>query len=66
MFTPFKGEMMVEVLAILRKEALKRRIRIITYGPCTAEVASQSWLDSEEPIGGHIYKLGIFETKSRF
>lgn len=62
MFTPFKGEMMEEVLAILRKEALKRRIRIITYGPCTAQVALQNWLDAVAPIEDSMYKLGVFTS----
>lgn len=45
MFTPFKGEILREVLEILRKESLLRKIKIITYGPCTAQVALENWLD---------------------
>ena len=39
MFTPFKGEILQDVLAILKRESLSRKIKIITYGPCTAQVA---------------------------
>lgn len=46
MYTPFKGKMLQDVLDILRKESLKREISIITYGPCTSEVAAQDWLHS--------------------
>lgn len=44
MYTPFRGKMLQDVLDVLRKESLKREIRIITYGPCTMEVAAQDWL----------------------
>ena len=63
MYTPFKGEIMEEVLEVLRQESLRRKIRIITYGPCTAQVALQSWLKFEAPGDSNIYKPGVF---SRF
>jgi len=62
MFTPFKGEMLQEVLDILRKESLLRKIRIITYGPCTAQVALQSWLHNTTPEEDNIYRPGIFSS----
>ena len=62
MFTPFKGELLQEVLEILRKESLLRKIKIITYGPCTAQVALQSWLDSVDPKNDNIYKLHVFSS----
>ncbi|HTK20341.1 MAG TPA: class I SAM-dependent methyltransferase [Mucilaginibacter sp.] len=46
MYTPFRGKMLEDVLERLRQGALKRKIRIITYGPCTPEVAAQNWLHS--------------------
>jgi tRNA/tmRNA/rRNA uracil-C5-methylase (TrmA/RlmC/RlmD family) len=62
MFTPFNGEILQEVLAILRKESLLRKIKIITYGPCTTQVALQSWLDFAAPQDSNIYKLGVFTS----
>ena len=62
MFTPFRGNMLQEVLAILRREALLRKIKIITYGPCTAQVALQTWLHFETPVTGNIYKLAVFAS----
>ena len=62
MFTPFKGEILQDVLAVLRKESLLRKIKIITYGPCTAQVALQSWLDFAAPKDDNIYKLGVFTS----
>jgi SAM-dependent methyltransferase len=49
MFTPFRGAILQEVLARLKRESLRRKIRIITYGPCTVEVAAQSWLKMLTP-----------------
>ena len=62
MYTPFKGEILEEVLEILRKESQLRKIKIITYGPCTAQVVLQSWLDFAPPKDDSIYKLGIFNS----
>jgi predicted RNA methylase len=62
MFTPFKGEIMQAVLAVLRKEAMQRRIKIITYGPGTVQVALQNWLASVTPMDDNMYKLAIFNS----
>lgn len=62
MFTPFRGEILQDVLEILRKESLKRSIKIITYGPCTAQVALQGWLEMITPEDHPIYKPGIFSS----
>jgi hypothetical protein len=62
MFTPFNGEILQEVLEILRKESLLRKIKIITYGPCTAQVALQNWLDCAVPATNNIYKLCVFTS----
>ncbi|MDR6568976.1 hypothetical protein [Chitinophaga ginsengisegetis] len=62
MFTPFRGEIMQEVLAILKKESLQRKIRIITYGPCTARVALESWLYFATPEDDNMYKLAVFNS----
>ena len=62
MYTPFKGKILEDVLEVLRKESLARKIKIITYGPCTAEVALQKWLDFALPRDTNIYKLGVFTS----
>ena len=62
MFTPFRGEILEEVLAVLKKESLLRKIKIITYGPCTARVALQSWLDFASPKDDNIYKPAVFTS----
>jgi SAM-dependent methyltransferase len=62
MFTPFRGEILQEVLEMLRKESLRRKIKIITYGPCTPLVALQSWLNSARPGGNDLYRAGFFSS----
>jgi len=62
MFTPFKGEMLQEVLELLRRESLGRKIKLITYGPCTAQVALQRWLNCITPKSANIYKLAVFSS----
>jgi len=48
LYTPFKGEVLREVLERLRQEATRRRIRVCAFGPCMAEVAAQPWLSRRE------------------
>jgi len=62
MFTPFRGEILQEVLEILRQESLSRKIKIITYGPCTMHVAQQDWLKSTTPEDSNMYRLAVFST----
>ncbi len=62
MFTPFKGEILLHVLKMLRKESLMRKITIITYGPCTTTVAEQDWLDFCVTDKIDIYQLAVFKS----
>lgn len=48
LYTPFKGAILREVLDRLRGEASRRAIRVCTFGPCTAEVAGEPWLSSDD------------------
>jgi SAM-dependent methyltransferase len=60
MFTPFKGDFMKYVLEKLRRQSLQRKIKIITYGPCSTQVALQSWLHRAIPGDESIYTLGYY------
>lgn len=62
MFTPFRGAILREVLELLRRESLRRRIKMITYGPCTAEVAGQSWLERLTPEEDSCYNPAVFRS----
>jgi SAM-dependent methyltransferase len=62
LFTPFKGEVFCQVMERVRVLALTREIRVIGYGPCSAEIARLGWLKRDE--GGMIgeYSLQIFTS----
>jgi Histone methylation protein DOT1 len=64
MYTPFKGKIMQEVLARLKAEADKRAIRVCTYGPCTVEIAQQSWLKRVDPSIADDDGILIFKSQS--
>jgi hypothetical protein len=44
LYTPFIGTILRDVLKSLRHEAVRREIRICTFGPCTPVVAEEQWL----------------------
>jgi hypothetical protein len=44
LYTPFIGSILREVLDSLRQTAVRREIRICTFGPCTRLVADEQWL----------------------
>jgi hypothetical protein len=62
MYTPFGGSILQEVIERLRLESLSRNIRILTYGPCTLEVAGYNWLNQERAGENDIYQLGVFSS----
>jgi Methyltransferase domain len=49
LYTPFSGAILRDVLNSLRRETVKREIRICTFGPCTRVVAEEQWLTAIEP-----------------
>jgi len=49
LYTPFTGSTLVSVLESLRNESSKRPIRVCTFGPCTVEVSTQTWLEPLTP-----------------
>lgn len=44
LYTPFTGEVMRTVLDAIRREAGRRPLRVVTFGPCTRVVAAEPWL----------------------
>lgn len=60
MYTPFEGKILQQVLHMLKGEAKNRKIRIFTYGPCTAELAKQEWLFSKTDLQADAGKIGEF------
>ena len=62
MYTPFNGQILEDVLEILRKESLMRNIRIITYGPCTLQFGLQTWLKRVGSADNNAHKLAVFSS----
>ena len=62
MYTPFEGRLLQEVLARLKSESRRRKIKVCTYGPCTPQVSRQSWLKRVDQNGNSIHKLAVFES----
>jgi cyclopropane fatty-acyl-phospholipid synthase-like methyltransferase len=62
MYTPFTGELLDTVLAILADHARRRPITLCTYGACTFEAAQQPWLRLCRPEAEHAYAVAVFTS----
>ncbi|HTD40829.1 MAG TPA: hypothetical protein VK671_09430 [Mucilaginibacter sp.] len=62
MYTPFEGSMLQDMMEILQKESQKRTIRIFTYGPCSSNIALQTWLDCVNGDPDNHYELCAFRS----
>ncbi len=62
LFTPFRGQMMQQVLARLQTIAGVHPICVCTFGPCTPIMAQERWLQTRHPTPLHEYKLAIFDS----
>lgn len=65
MYTPFGGNMLQNMLEILKKESQKRTIKIFTYGPCSAAIARHNWLNCINGNADDLYKLYEFRSLIR-
>lgn len=52
LYTPFTGSVLRSVLDTLRGIALARPIRVCSLGPCTALIAAEPWLRSDDGLRG--------------
>jgi SAM-dependent methyltransferase len=64
LYTPFKGNILQQMLEVLKKEAQKRTIRIFTYGPCSRYVGTLNWLNCVNGKADNTYKLYEFHCKT--
>ena len=63
LYTPFTGNILRSVLDALQHEGERRTIRICTFGPCTATVAEEHWL---EAIGvPQADRVALFRSRAR-
>jgi histone methylation protein DOT1 len=61
LYTPFIGSILRKVLDRLRREALTRRIRICSYGPCTPVIANEPWLEADD--GPEPHRITLFTSR---
>ena len=48
LYSPFKGSILADVLSALRRESMRRPIKICSLGPCTHRVSDETWLKTSE------------------
>ena len=60
LYSPFRGQMLQTVLSRLRREACARRLTICSFGPCTEQIAGESWLTLEDAEMNHGFRLAVF------
>jgi hypothetical protein len=63
LFTPFRGQLLRQVLDRLRALAARRPIAVCTFGSCTHAVAGEPWLALQDPTTLHDYKLAVFWSR---
>ena len=61
MFTPFKGQIMRDVLCALRERANHGLITVASFGYCTLDVAAVSWLRPRGAAPPHPFRLAVFD-----
>lgn len=59
--TPFKGSILRSVLNRLKGEAARRPIRICSYGPCTATLSEEPWLEAE--LVPDVKRIALFNVR---
>lgn len=62
MYTPFRGELMEQVLTTLEAQSKQRPIRVCAYGPCTLQVSKAKWLRSITQTGKRETHYGLFSS----
>ncbi|MDE0080618.1 MAG: hypothetical protein OXO50_24065 [Caldilineaceae bacterium] len=64
LFSPFRGQMLQTVLTRLGQEARTRRFTVCSFGPCTEQIAGETWLTLQEAAMNHEFRLAIFHSDS--
>lgn len=62
LYTPFTGSILRAVLDSLRSQAAARTIRVGAFGPCTAVLAGESWLDPLTPL--ETGRIAVFSSRN--
>lgn len=60
LYTPFRGELLAQVLERLRHEAATRPVRICAFGPCALALQPLSWLQAKGEVRPN--RITVFEA----
>ena len=60
LYTPFSGSILRAVLDALRAQAERRAIRVCSYGPCTAAIEGEGWLEARTVATAD--RVAVFES----
>jgi hypothetical protein len=61
LYTPFRGTILRVVLDLLSREAARRTVRVCTFGPCTAAVAEEQWMEAKGEIEAG--RIAVFRSR---
>jgi hypothetical protein len=62
LFTPFVASILHTVMEKIRCAAHQHPVLVCSFGPCTPELASLTWLKKVSPDCQHEFKLAIFRA----
>jgi hypothetical protein len=62
LYTPFEGNMLRDMLGLLRQACRGGMIRLFAYGPCSAKVAAEDWLCRVTGMPDDPYNLCLFTS----
>ena len=65
MYTPFRGQVLQQVLARLEQHATQRALRLCTFGPCTLDVSQQPWLELQSEQRSTRQEVAVFVSTRR-
>jgi len=61
LYSPFKGSILDDVLSALRKESMRRSIKICSLGPCSHRVSNETWLKASSAVA--MEHLTVFDSR---
>ncbi len=61
LYTPFTGAILTDVLSSLRREGMRRAIKVCSLGPCTQRISNEPWLKAS--ASPHMDRIAVFESR---
>ena len=61
LYSPFKGSILADVLSALRRQSMRRPIKICSLGPCTRRLSQETWLKASAL--SHTGRITVFDSR---